>query len=62
MEADSHPIYRSDIIKWIGTKFISRRAVVLAIVQEKVNNPSSDDPFDPEIAAVRVARSSVSVA
>jgi hypothetical protein len=26
---------------------------VLAIIQEKVNNPSPDDPFEPEIAAVR---------
>lgn len=26
--------------------------VVLAIIQEKVNNPSPDDPFEPEIAAV----------
>jgi serine/arginine repetitive matrix protein 2 len=25
---------------------------VLAIIQEKVNNPSPDDPFEPEIAAV----------
>lgn len=27
--------------------------VVLAVIQEKVNNPSPDDPFEPEIAAVR---------
>jgi hypothetical protein len=27
-------------------------AVVLSVIQEKVNNPSSDDPFEPEIAAV----------
>jgi ubiquitin-conjugating enzyme E2 D/E len=27
---------------------------VLAIVQEKVNNPSPDDPFEPDIAAVRL--------
>jgi hypothetical protein len=26
---------------------------VLAIIQEKVNNPSPDDPFEPEIAAVK---------
>lgn len=25
---------------------------MLAIIQEKVNNPSPDDPFEPEIAAV----------
>lgn len=25
---------------------------VLAVIQEKVNNPSSDDPFEPDIAAV----------
>ncbi|EMD34458.1 hypothetical protein CERSUDRAFT_117314 [Gelatoporia subvermispora B] len=25
---------------------------VLAIIQEKVNNPSPDDPFEPEIAAL----------
>jgi len=28
--------------------------VVLSVVQEKVNNPSADDPFEPEIAAVSV--------
>jgi hypothetical protein len=34
-------------------KFICRCAdTVLAIIQEKVNNPSPDDPFEPEIAAV----------
>jgi hypothetical protein len=27
-------------------------AVVLSVIQEKVNNPSADDPFEPEIAAV----------
>jgi ubiquitin-conjugating enzyme E2 D/E len=27
---------------------------VLAVIQEKVNNPSPDDPFEPEIAAVRI--------
>jgi ubiquitin-conjugating enzyme E2 D/E len=26
--------------------------VVLSVIQEKVNNPSADDPFEPEIAAV----------
>ncbi|KAG1826984.1 ubiquitin-conjugating enzyme [Suillus subaureus] len=26
--------------------------VVLAVIQEKVNNPSPDDPFEPEIAAL----------
>lgn len=25
---------------------------VLSIIQEKVNNPSAEDPFQPEIAAV----------
>ena len=36
-------------------KFICRCAdTVLAIIQEKVNNPSPDDPFEPEIAAVCV--------
>lgn len=25
---------------------------VLSVIQEKVNNPSADDPFEPEIAAV----------
>jgi len=25
---------------------------VLSIIQEKLNNPSADDPFEPEIAAV----------
>jgi hypothetical protein len=27
---------------------------VLSIIQEKVNNPSPDDPFEPDIAAVLV--------
>ncbi|THU90684.1 ubiquitin-conjugating enzyme [Dendrothele bispora CBS 962.96] len=27
-------------------------ATVLAIIQEKLNNPSPDDPFEPEIAAM----------
>jgi len=26
---------------------------VLSIIQEKLNNPSADDPFEPDIAAVR---------
>jgi ubiquitin-protein ligase len=29
--------------------------VVLSVIQEKVNNPSADDPFEPEIAAVSCA-------
>ena len=32
---------------------------VLAIIQEKVNNPSPDDPFEPEIAAVSASRPSL---
>ena len=35
--------------------------VVLAIIQEKVNNPSPEDPFEPEIAAVSVIRMIMSV-
>lgn len=30
-------------------------SVVLATIQDKVNNPSPDDPFEPEIAAVRIS-------
>jgi hypothetical protein len=30
--------------------------LVLSIIQEKVNNPSPDDPFEPDIAAVSVLR------
>lgn len=26
---------------------------MLAIIQEKLNNPSPDDPFEPDIAVVR---------
>jgi len=37
MRADKHMIYFA----------------VLAVIQEKVNNPSPEDPFEPEIAAVR---------
>jgi ubiquitin-conjugating enzyme E2 D/E len=29
---------------------------VLSIIQEKVNNPTPDDPFEPEIAAVMSGR------
>ena len=42
----------------VGTCFQSilqhalNRGTVLSIVQEKVNNPSPDDPFEPDIAAV----------
>jgi ubiquitin-protein ligase len=34
--------------------FIDRRIAltVLGTIQDKVNNPSSDDPFEPEIAAL----------
>ena len=32
---------------------------VLAVIQEKVNNPSPDDPFEPEIAAVRIHDSNI---
>ena len=28
-------------------------SVVLSVIQEKINNPSPDDPFEPDIAAVR---------
>lgn len=28
-------------------------SVVLSAIQEKVNNPSPDDPYEPDIAAVR---------
>ncbi|KAJ7219133.1 hypothetical protein GGX14DRAFT_590195 [Mycena pura] len=39
-----------------GTMFAWKPSVtlssVLAIIQEKVNNPDSDDPFEPEIAAL----------
>ncbi|KAF8894698.1 ubiquitin-conjugating enzyme/RWD-like protein, partial [Infundibulicybe gibba] len=31
---------------------VSQTCQVLAIIQEKVNNPSPDDPFEPEIAAL----------
>lgn len=27
-------------------------STVLAVIQEKLNNPSADDPFEPEIGAV----------
>lgn len=33
---------------------------VLAIIQEKINNPSPDDPFEPDIAAVRELRLALS--
>ena len=29
-----------------------KSSIVLSVIQEKVNNPSADDPFEPEIAAV----------
>ena len=30
-------------------------ATVLAVIQEKLNNPSPEDPFMPDIAAVRAS-------
>lgn len=37
--------------------FVSDKVlVVLETIKEKVNNPSADDPFEPEIAAVRLIR------
>lgn len=27
-------------------------STVLVVIQEKVNNPSADDPFEPDIAAL----------
>jgi ubiquitin-protein ligase len=39
---------------WIGEQWKPSitLATVLSVIQEKVNNPSADDPFEPEIAAV----------
>ncbi|EGN95458.1 hypothetical protein SERLA73DRAFT_142159 [Serpula lacrymans var. lacrymans S7.3] len=41
------PILRGD--EWKPSITLS---TVLAVIQEKVNNPSPDDPFEPEIAAL----------
>ena len=35
---------------------------VLSVIQEKVNNPSADDPFEPEIAAVSQEKSVIGTA
>ena len=32
--------------------FMTYRDAVLSTIQDKLNNPSPDDPFEPEIAAV----------
>jgi len=40
------PVLRDD---WKPSVTMS---TVLAIIQEKVNNPSADDPFEPEIASL----------
>ena len=37
-------------VQWKPTITLS---TVLSVVQEKVNNPLPDDPFMPDIAAVR---------
>ena len=34
---------------------------VLSVIQEKVNNPSADDPFEPEIAGVSREKSMVGI-
>lgn len=34
------------------TEVIQHIDLVLSVIQEKVNNPSPDDPFEPDIAAV----------
>ena len=39
---------------WIERGLISE-FTVLSTIQDKVNNPSPDDPFEPEIAAVSAA-------
>jgi hypothetical protein len=40
-------------------KYSCNEFTVLAVIQEKLNNPSPDDPFEPEIAAVYTFRSSM---
>lgn len=49
---------RQSLYHLVGRRFRSvlqrvfTLVIVLAIIQEKVNNPSPDDPFEPDIAAV----------
>ncbi|KAJ7046628.1 ubiquitin-conjugating enzyme/RWD-like protein, partial [Mycena alexandri] len=44
------PVLRDEASRFLCTTHIIN--TVLAIIQEKVNNPSPDDPFEPEIAAL----------
>ena len=50
----SKPIYLSYDMRLPASK-------VLSIIQEKVNNPSPDDPFEPDIAAVNLYMSCLSI-
>ena len=36
---------------------MTHRATVLSTIQDKLNNPSPDDPFEPDIAAVSLPQS-----
>ncbi|KAF8121915.1 ubiquitin-conjugating enzyme/RWD-like protein [Boletus edulis] len=44
-------ILRDEVSPWISFD-LNILLSVLAIVQEKLNNPSPDDPYDPDIAAL----------
>ncbi|KAG6831191.1 hypothetical protein H0H92_012331 [Tricholoma furcatifolium] len=52
------PVLRDEPCQWKPTVTISSGRLfiaffcLLAIIQEKLNNPSADDPFEPDIAAV----------
>ncbi|KAJ7285692.1 ubiquitin-conjugating enzyme/RWD-like protein, partial [Mycena rebaudengoi] len=46
------PVLRDEARRLIHWKPSVTLSSVLAIIQEKVNNPSPDDPFEPEIAAL----------
>ena len=46
----------SDLVLWADDMAVYL-AAVLSTVQEKLNNPSPDDPFEPDIAAVRYNQS-----
>jgi hypothetical protein len=54
VETFHHTFNRCVIQPSVGDGSRWHACVVLAVIQEKLNNPSPDDPFEPDIAAVRL--------
>ena len=53
METFSGPvIWYVGRVPWFA-RCVRQAILVLSVIQDKLNNPSPDDPFEPEIANVR---------